>query len=1278
MSYSSEVLADSPLAYWKLDDAAAGAVDAAGGASWAFQTGVTGGLSPLLSDGGFSVHGDGTNPICTIGSVPTAVNAANVTLEAWISIPSGNIQGSVVKVGSSSNGWGFGVGNTQWDNAGRKLILLSETVAWHPTTYSFPAGAGTYHIMVVRGASGAVTAYVNGSSVWSGTLSSPVTASSVMGVGGYPGRAFGLSSTVNVDNVAIFASALSSGRVTAHYNSGAGDNSAITADSPTVWLKLDDTTVASTFVDASGSARTASVIGSPTFGGGAATAYVGGSSVAFAATQYGSVATPSWAGSLGALSVEAWFKTTSATTQAIVTMDNTGQSPGHSTRKFALYLDSAGKLTWMSFTSAGGFPYAATAAAYNDGNWHHVVATRTTTGMVIYVDGASVATQTISGTLSGTNTVDLLIGAISTGGGPGYQFVGSLDEVAVYGTSLSSTRVGAHYSAGTTATTPQSFTGSPASVTVASPSGSFVAGTKIPAAYTGSPASVTVSAPAGAFTAGTAIPAAFTGATVPLTVTAPPGAVVAGTIIPADFTGTPATLTVTAPVGDVATSTPQAQNFTGTPASVTVSAPTGGYLLESGAAEDVTAAVEDAADPIALTIGAAEDLSAALVDAADPIRLAVEQIDSVAEAWAEAIASLDVALDPDTLRPQYRLKVVDRNGDVVCELADVQIGTATRALNGRGGLDFRLGKNDAQLASVPQFAEVQLWRGSHLVPGGWFTVVDPQIDEGGDTFDYQCSGLSYYFDRRLIGAERPEMLRNGGFEEGARFWSFGWSPGSNAETPPTWEITSEALEGGKALRVFADDKVESVERTVETAAVFVPNSAAFLSGGEQAIRDQVSDIPDGTHITVEGHTADADGGTGYALSVARAEAAAAVISAYKPTLVITTVGKGETEPVDPRHTEDAYRKNRRVVILADIVQTKVGHRQFAHQSFTATQPVSAREPLEFDIQGQGRIDEFEGPSKDGWMLYADVRKAGVPAIILNNDHVDVDASTARQAWMGLNLTVKVPADGLDYVVDVRAYPTAGASSFDQMSAKPNLKLAFYDMDPRNIIGGLVEHAQDETLGKSDLNIQAFGPLSGFLTKYVREWKEAKPVGEAIDDMVRSLNGPDANIAVTPRRRLLVIHPKQGRSNGFVLAAGDCAGDARIIAFAAGIDGDAVTTTARVQTSWSGGGMVEEFVTLPRADGLTLENVYRADQDTPTSTLLEQGRTAVKYGQADVVTRVVMHPDDTTLLMELVTIGDIVTLAIKDGRVDVNQPYRITQIELDPNYDQLSYVVAPEV
>jgi hypothetical protein len=263
-------------------------------------------------------------------------------------------------------------------------------------------------------------------------------------------------------------------------------------------------------------------------------------------------------------------------------------------------------------------------------------------------------------------------------------------------------------------------------------------------------------------------------------------------------------------------------------------------------------------------------------------------------------------------------------------------------------------------------------------------------------------------------------------------------------------------------------------------------------------------------------------------------------------------------------------------------------------------------------------------------------------------------------------------------VNVRLFPTAGSTTFDLVSAKPNFKLTYTQVDPRHVIGGLVEHAQDPDFGKGDFNIQPFGPLSGFQIDRSWEWKAHMPVQEAIGDVVSTLNGPDANIAVTPRRRLLVIHPKQGSSNGFVLAAGDCAGDARILSYAAGVDGDQVATTAIVQASWSGGGGSEVFAREARADGLVLERLFTSEQDTPTATLLDQARTAVKYGHSDVVTRVVMHPDDTTVLMERVTIGDIVTVAIADGRVQVNEEYRITQIDLDPEFDRLSYTLALEV
>lgn len=713
--------------------------------------------------------------------------------------------------------------------------------------------------------------------------------------------------------------------------------------------------------------------------------------------------------------------------------------------------------------------------------------------------------------------------------------------------------------------------------------------------------------------------------------------------------------------------------------------------IDTGEAESYTGASADA-EGLDLTglLGVAESYTgaAAVVDPGGSVDWWALDVESYTEAWGSARRTLEITLDPDRNRPQYRLKVVNQAGDVKCELPAAQMGPGSRVVNGRGGIRFMLPKADPLVGVLKQYDEVQWWRGPDLVPGGWFVVHTPEIGLGGNQFGYECLGLSYYFERRLIGDERPELLRNGGFEEGIRFWEPRYDAGSNALTPPLWERTREACEGGWAIRVFADEKVTVTEKAAETAAVFYGNrpyasealSAGFQPGGEQIIRDLLEDVdpPQGASITVEGHTADADGGTGYDLSLRRAQAARAVILAARPDLTVTAVGKGETVPVDDRHTEAAYRRNRRVVIKGTFTRSRVGHRQYLAQAFRYTQPAAIGEPAEIDVQAQARIDDFEGLPKDGWMMRVVVRSVLHPSVIVSDEQAGVDELTPVGLWLGLSVTVKVPADGLAYEVTVCLYPTAGATSFDQVSAKPNLKLRFPDTDPRFIIGGVVEHAQDPAFGKSDLNIQPWGPVSGFTIPRAWEWKSGISAMAAIDDVVRSRNGPDANISVSAHRRLLVIHPKQGRSNGIVFAAGDEAGDFRVVGYGAIVDGDDVVSTARVQSSWSGGGLSEEFVRRARPDGLVLESVFQAEQDTPSSTLRQQGRTAVQYGQSDVVTVLQMHPDDTTLLLEEVTIGDVITAAINDSRVSQRREYRIIEQQLDPNYDQLTYVVAPEV
>lgn len=81
----------------------------------------------------------------------------------------------------------------------------------------------------------------------------------------------------------------------------------------------------------------------------------------------------------------------------------------------------------------------------DDGNWHHIALTVSGTAATLYVDGVSRATATTSKSTYSMGTGAAYIGAAS---GTSEFFKGAMDEVAVYNTALSSTRIAAHYTAG--------------------------------------------------------------------------------------------------------------------------------------------------------------------------------------------------------------------------------------------------------------------------------------------------------------------------------------------------------------------------------------------------------------------------------------------------------------------------------------------------------------------------------------------------------------------------------------------------------------------------------------------------------------------------------------------------------------------------------------------------------------------------------------------------------------------------------------------------------------
>ncbi|MFE5790791.1 LamG-like jellyroll fold domain-containing protein [Rhodococcus erythropolis] len=148
-------------------------------------------------------------------------------------------------------------------------------------------------------------------------------------------------------------------------------------------------------------------------------------------------------------SAEAWFKTTSKAGGKILGFGdrNTGSSTANDRN---VYMTNAGQLIFGTYT--GATRTVSSPASYNDGKWHHVVATLGTTGMHLYVDGTQVGeradTVQAEYRIAGYWRVggDIITGWPSAPSSS--NFAGAIDEVAVYNSALSSDAVQAHWQRG--------------------------------------------------------------------------------------------------------------------------------------------------------------------------------------------------------------------------------------------------------------------------------------------------------------------------------------------------------------------------------------------------------------------------------------------------------------------------------------------------------------------------------------------------------------------------------------------------------------------------------------------------------------------------------------------------------------------------------------------------------------------------------------------------------------------------------------------------------------
>ncbi|MCF7553846.1 LamG domain-containing protein [Pseudonocardia sp. WMMC193] len=459
--YGDAVRADAPTSYWRLGETSGTTgYDWIAAADLTVDGSATRNVTGPLPDGNNATGFSGTAAVPAAMSGTPIAGPQTFTVEAWINTTS-TAGGKIVGFGNSNTG-----DSGSYD---RHLYMGGDGKVYFGVYPNFAAvvqsakalNDGQWHHLVGTLGPAGQALYVDGKRAGSRT---DVTAAQAYSgywrvggdnFGGWPGSTGNNKFVGAIDEVAVYPNALSFDQVQAHYIAsgrtlaGAAAptdayGAAIYAAQPSAYWRLGDT--GTTMTDTS---RDQTGIGTyyngPVQG---ATGVPGMPGTAVRFTGQGSVGASSDepVNNPTTYSEELWFNTTTTVGGKLIGFGNerSGNSSGYDRH---VWMMNDGRLVFGTWTGQTNTAESPVGTAYNDGAWHHMVATQGTDGMKLYVDGALVATnpQTAAQDYSGYWRLG---GDVVWYGANSFYFDGTLDEAAVYPTVLTPAQVLDHYTKG--------------------------------------------------------------------------------------------------------------------------------------------------------------------------------------------------------------------------------------------------------------------------------------------------------------------------------------------------------------------------------------------------------------------------------------------------------------------------------------------------------------------------------------------------------------------------------------------------------------------------------------------------------------------------------------------------------------------------------------------------------------------------------------------------------------------------------------------------------------
>ncbi|RNL53232.1 LamG-like jellyroll fold domain-containing protein, partial [Arthrobacter oryzae] len=456
-TYGTGVLADGAESYWRLGEASGTTLtDFAGWSDAVAGTGVTRGVTGAINGDAntatsFSGSSTGT------ASSQTSVQGPNVfSVESWIKTTTTR-GGKILGFGNKATGVSSSYDRQIYmDNAGRIVFGVYDGGVKTLTANGKYNDDQWHHIVATVGPSG-MNLYVDGKrSAQRTDATKGQDYSGFWRIGGdnlnsWPSAPSSRYFNGTIDEVAIYPSVLSLSRVQRHFQDSGrtlnipvapADNvgKAVFEAEPDFYWRFGETS-GSVAADTSTSDNPGEYRSGVTLGHPAGIDGTTDTSAEFDGVS-GLVSSTNQFTNPTVYSQELWFNTTTSNGGKLIGFGDkaTGLSSNYDRH---VYMETSGALTFGVWT--GQTNTITSSGSYNDGVWHHLVATQSSEGMKLFVDGEPVGTNPQSQNQSYS-------GYWRVGGdrtwGPQPYFAGKIDEVAVYPVALPAATVAEHFALG--------------------------------------------------------------------------------------------------------------------------------------------------------------------------------------------------------------------------------------------------------------------------------------------------------------------------------------------------------------------------------------------------------------------------------------------------------------------------------------------------------------------------------------------------------------------------------------------------------------------------------------------------------------------------------------------------------------------------------------------------------------------------------------------------------------------------------------------------------------